>query len=104
MRPGDSRVIGGDEAGVDIDFDIDFDEAPASATWGERVLTALLGGAVRLWCLPFLLVVWALTWTSIGLIRGAAALAGAGPMLLGDSASAWPGPAARSQSGSVARW
>jgi hypothetical protein len=89
MRPGDSRVIGGDEAGVDIDFDIDFDEAPASATWGERVLTAL---------------VWALTWTSIGLIRGAAALAGAGPMLLGDSASAWPGPAARSQSGSVARW
>jgi hypothetical protein len=45
------------------------------ATRAERWLAAALGLVVRLWCLPLLLLVWALAWVAIGIIYAAAALA-----------------------------
>jgi hypothetical protein len=41
-------------------------------------VAALLSWAVRLWCLPFLLAAWGLTWALILSIRGVATLANAG--------------------------
>lgn len=41
----------------------------------ERVLGFALMLAVRLWCLPFLLLAWVLTWTAIVVIRTTNALA-----------------------------
>jgi hypothetical protein len=35
----------------------------------ERIVAGFLSLAVRLWCLPALLLVWVLTWTAILLVR-----------------------------------
>jgi hypothetical protein len=61
----------------------------------ERLAAAFLSLAVRLWCLPVLLLVWLLTWTAILLIRLACWLKGGnrarcGELLAGsDSPSVW---------------
>lgn len=44
------------------------------ASWTEDAIVALLSFTIRLWCLPFLLVLWVLTWTSIFVIRAMTAL------------------------------
>lgn len=36
----------------------------------SEALAKVLIWTIRLWCLPFLLLAWALTWTAIMLIRG----------------------------------
>lgn len=42
---------------------------------GERLAASAALLAVRLWCLPFLVLIWALGWTAIGAIRGAGVVA-----------------------------
>lgn len=40
---------------------------------GERLAASAASLAVRLWCLPLLVLVWALGWAAIGAIRGGGA-------------------------------
>lgn len=74
MRQNDPQSIAVDEIS---NFDADSD-SPA-----ERVVATLLAWAVRLWCLPFLLAAWIVTWSLVLSIRGIGALAnlGRGPLL-----------------------
>jgi hypothetical protein len=66
------------------------DEAPGELTPGERLAAALAWAAVRLWCLPWLLLAWALGWAAIGAIRGVGAAARVGRAARARGAAAGP--------------
>jgi hypothetical protein len=68
MHPPTCRLIAGDEAVLGL----------SALSPGERIAAAFLSLAVRLWCLPVLLLVWLLTWTAILLVRLACLIKGAG--------------------------
>ncbi len=77
-------------------------ELPAPArpeTRGERLAGAVLYGIFRVWCLPFLVLAWILTWAAIAVLRGTELLTAAVPKPAkrpaAPAASALPGGAAR---------
>lgn len=74
MRELSSLGLAGNDAVLDLDH--------AAESRGERVFGFLLALAIRLWCLPFLMLAWMLTWTAIVVLRGTQLVAG---MLPGGS-------------------
>jgi hypothetical protein len=69
MRELSNVVLASDDAALNFP---DMADTPA-----ERAIAAVLNFVVRLWCLPFLVLAWMLTWTAIAVIRSLSFLSGA---------------------------